>query len=55
MGRTVNEDEYKAVCDVVEELEFYNGWIQDFIPDLEVDKELVGYNMESGGSAEPNV
>jgi len=55
MGRTVNEGEYEAVCDVVEELEFYNGWIQDFMPDLEVDKDLVGYNMESGGSAEPKV
>jgi len=55
MGRTVNEDEYEAVCDVVEDLEFYNGWIQDFIPDLKVDKDLVGYNMESGGSAGPKV
>ncbi len=51
MGRTVNQNEYEAVCDVVEKLEFYNGWIQDFMPDLEVDKELVGYNMKSSDSA----
>ncbi|MDA3797517.1 MAG: radical SAM protein [Kiritimatiellae bacterium] len=47
MNRMLYRDEYEMVCDVAEELEFYNGWIQDFIPDEGVDDELVGYNMKS--------
>lgn len=45
MGRMISREEYDAVCAVVEELEFYNGWIQEYIPESGTDEELVGYNM----------
>jgi len=42
-NRRVTLDEYEAVRDVVEELEFDCGWMQDYCG--ETDSSLVGYNL----------
>ncbi len=42
----VQADEYRKVCDVMNDLGFENGWIQEW--EAEVDRDMAGFHMKEG-------
>lgn len=50
-GRGITRAEYDSVRDVVEDLGFENGWVQEF--GEAPDRELVGFNMEPRSTGAP--